>query len=371
MFAMNRNPPTFAPRPTLGDGTLGWGLVGASDAAAQRMIPALRRLPPLDPDGRAVTDSTILGVFSHNEQRAVAFADRHAIPQAYLNLADLLTHPDIQCIYVGNHPRHHSQTVMAALAAGKHVLCEPPLALAVDEAQRVSHTALSHGLVLSVNFRRRADSALLVLRELLAEGVIGDVLGISVTHTGLLPTALQTWRLGEPGGGVLLDRTLHSLDMLRFLTRDDIADIMAVASPPLLGTVVEEDVRTVVTLRRSGVVAATHDSFLIPHTPTGIEVHGSRGTLLARHCWVDEPPSELWLLRNGVSQSIPVPPTDLAVAVAQRFVGAVRGEGTPAAVGADGVYSLAAVLTAAESIRRGQRLPVDANPRAAPDRSLL
>jgi len=368
---MNRTPPDYAPRAVVGDVTLGWGLVGASDAAAHRMIPALRRLPPHDQDGHAVTDSTVLGIFSHNEQRAAAFADRHAIPHAYLNLADLLTHPDIRCIYVGNHPRHHSQTVMAALAAGKHVLCEPPLALAADEAQRVSHTALSQGLVLGVNFRRRVDPALSALREMLAEGVIGDVLSLTVTHTGLLPPALQTWRLAPPAGGVLLDRTLHSLDMLRFLLRDDIADIVAVASPPLLGTVVEEEVRTVVSLRRSGIVATTHDSFLIPHTPTGIEVHGSRGTFVARHCWVDEPPSELWLLRHGGSQSIPVLQTNIALAVAQRFVDAVRGQGAPAAVGADGVYSLAAVLTAAESIRRGQRLPVNVNQRAMPDRSVL
>ena len=72
----------------------------------------------------------------------MAFADRHAIPHAYLNLADLLAHPDIQCIYVGNHPRHHSQTVMAALAAGKHVLCEPPLALDLGRgAARQPHRA--------------------------------------------------------------------------------------------------------------------------------------------------------------------------------------------------------------------------------------
>jgi 1,5-anhydro-D-fructose reductase (1,5-anhydro-D-mannitol-forming) len=368
---MNRTPPGAARRAVMDEGTLGWGIVGASAAAAQQMIPALRRLPPLEQGGRSVTDSIALGVFSHNEHRGRDFADAHAIPHAYLNLTDLLAHPDIRCIYVGNHPRHHAQTVMAALAAGKHVLCEPPLALDVDEAQRASHTALSQGLVLGVNFRRRADPALLALRELLADGAIGDVVGVAVTNTGLLPPSRQTWRLALPAGGVLLDRTLHSLDMLRFLLRDDVAEIFAAGSPPLLGTAVEEDVRTVVTLRRTGIVAATHDSFIVPHAPTSVEVHGSRGTLIVRHCWVDEPPSELWLLRHSAGQAIPLPAADVARDVVRRFVDAVRRQTAPLAGGADGVHSLAAVLTAAESLRRGQRLPVAVNPRVVIDRSAL
>ncbi len=368
---MNPQRPVYAPRAVLGDATLGWGIVGASAAAGQHMVPALRRLPPLPQAGRAVVDSAVLGVFSHSEHRARLFADVQAIPHTYLNLADLLAQPDIHCIYVGNHPRHHAQTVMAALAAGKHVFCEPPLALDVDEAQRVNHTALSQGLVLSVNFRRRAEPALFTLRELIADGSIGDVLSVTVTHVGLLPTARQTWRLAPPAGGVLLDRTLHSLDMLRFLLRDDIADIFAAASPRLLGDAVEEDVRTVVTLRRSGLAAAAHDSFVIPHTPTSVEVHGSRGTLVARHCWVDAPPGELWLLRHGGSEAVPLPPADVALAAAQRFVDAVRVGSAPLAGGADGVHSLAAVLTAAESIRRGQRLPVGGLPRVMVDHSVL
>jgi 1,5-anhydro-D-fructose reductase (1,5-anhydro-D-mannitol-forming) len=368
---MNRRSPAFAPRAGPGDGALGWGIVGASAAAGQVMIPALRRLPPLERDGRAVADGVVLGVFSHDERRGRTFADTHAIPHTYLNLADLLALPEIHCIYVGNHPRHHAQSVMAALAAGKHVLCEPPLALDMDEAQRVNHTALSQGLVLGVNFRRRADPALMTLRALIANGDIGDVLSVAIMNAGLLPTPHHTWRLAQPAGGVLLDRALHSFDMLRFLLRDEIADVLAAAASPLLGDVVEEDVRTTVALRRLGIVAASHDSFVVPHAVTGVEVHGSRGTLVARHCWEDEPASELWLLRHGNSQAVPLPAADGPLEVIQRFVDAVRRRTAPLAGGTDGVAALAVVLTVAESIRRGQRLPVGTLPRTLVDRSVL
>src|SRR5690606_18276270 len=143
------------------------------------------------------------------------------LPYAFVNLADLLAHPDIHCVYISNHPRHHAQTVLAALAAGKHVLCEPPLALSLEDAQTAARTALSRGLVLAVNYARRADPALHTLRQLLADEAIGDLLGGRISNAVMLRPALQTWRLQRAGGGAILDRTLHSADLIRYLTGDE------------------------------------------------------------------------------------------------------------------------------------------------------
>ena len=351
---------------------LGWGLVGASSAAAYHLLPALRSLSPLVEGKRhPTTNSLPLGIFSHSEHRARAFAEIHAVPHAYINLADMLARPDIRCVYVGNHPRHHAQAALAALAAGKHVFCEPPLALTVDEAQTVAHTALSRGLRLAVNYPRRADPAIRTLRELLADHTIGDLLGGRVSHARLLPSPRQTWRLRANGGGVLLDQSLHTIDLLRYLLRDEVSEVYCHSSALLLGDEVEEDVVSQLTWRRSGIVLQTHDSYVVPHAPTSIEFYGSTGTLLARHCFDDDQLSELWLHRHGHVTPIPLQPSVNYEGAIQAFAAAVRGEGAPLAGGADGVAGLSIISAAQESIRRAHHIPVAQPTRTLIDRSLF
>ena len=351
--------------------TLGWGIIGASLIAAQSLIPALRALPAIDNGSRyPVPNSALLGIFSHSEHRARAFADHHAISHTFLNLEDLLAQPAIHCVYVSNHPRHHAQTVLAALAAGKHVLCEPPLALTVNEAQQVAHTALSRGLILGINYPRRADSAIRTLRELIADHTIGVLLGGRVSHTGLLPTNRQSWRLRSQGGGVLLDRTAHTVDLMRFLLRDEVETAYAVSTQQVLGDEVEEDILSIFTFRRTGLSIQTHDSFVVAHMPTSVELYGSTGALVVRHCWRADQPSELWLHRHGQTSPSPVATTDPFFATVQAFVQAVRTHGAPLAGGSDGVNNLAILQAAQLSLGRNQRIPVALPMRPVVDRAL-
>lgn len=373
----SRLPPLPSPE------TLGWGMIGASTIAAESFLPALRSLPTIGSNrisasgnpapNSPVPNSIALGIFSHNDHRARAFADYNAVPHHFPNLADLLAQPSIHCIYVSNHPRHHAQTVLAALAAGKHVFCEPPLALTVDEAEQVAHTALDRGRILAVNYQHRGDVALRTLRELLADHTIGDLIGGRISNTFVLPTTRQSWRLRPQGGGVLIDRTAHTVDMLRFLLRDEIEQAYSASTQQFLGDHVEEDVLSLFTLRRSGIAIQTHDSFVIPPVPISIEFYGNSGTLTAYDCWRNDRPSELWLHRHGQSTRVTAAPEDdknhsFFVSI-QAFVKAVRTQGAPLAGGADGVNNMAILHAATVSLARGQRIPVALPMRRATDRA--
>jgi 1,5-anhydro-D-fructose reductase (1,5-anhydro-D-mannitol-forming) len=288
-------------------------------------------------------------------------------------LADLLAQPSIHCIYVSNHPRHHAQTVLAALAAGKHVFCEPPLALSVEEAEKVAHTALDRGRILATNYPRRGNPALRTLRELLADHTIGDLLGGRISHTGLLPTSRQSWRLRPQGGGVLLDRAAHTVDLLRFLLRDEIGTVYSVSTQQLLGNEVEEDVLSILNMRRSRLMVQTHDSFIVAGTAAAVEFYGSTGTLSVNHCWHTGRPSELWLQRHGQTTLVPTAQaahTSPFLAAVLAFVNAVRTQSAPLAGGADGVNNLAILYAAQTSLDRGQRVPVALPMRRATDRAI-
>lgn len=343
----NHRPSPYAIRPQ----SLGWALIGASAVAESVMVDAIRSQPPLE-DGSAV-GAWIVGIHSHSPLRARRFAERNHIPHATHTLDDLLGRHDVQCAYVGNHPRHHAESVLAALRAGKHVLCEPPLALSAEEAQALMHTAADRGLQLGLNLVRRADPVVRALAEMLSDGALGDLVGARLQNALLLPVAQQTWRLQPVGGGVLFDRSMHSIDLLRFVFSDEIAEVAAATTQRILGFTVEEDVVMTVRLRRSNLLVQVHDSFITPHIPTALEIYGSAAMLYAEHCLDDSRPSRLTLHRNQHSRVVPLQDVNVWQASVAAFCRAVRSEAELLATAQDGIATLTAILAAQQALQRG------------------
>jgi 1,5-anhydro-D-fructose reductase (1,5-anhydro-D-mannitol-forming) len=346
--------------------SIGWGIAGASAVAAARGVAAIRSQPPLAAAARGrgqVAGAWVQAVFSHNPGRARLFADRHAIPHSTAALEEMLARPEIRCIYVANHPRHHAATVAAALQAGKHVLCEPPLAATVEEAESLALMAAGRGLVLAVNHQRRAEPAMRRARALLELGELGDLMGVRAVNAALLPNAQQTWRLQAPWGGVLLDKGAHTFDLLRYLCGERIADVQAVGGLRLLGSEVAEESFCAARLARSRLLVHTHDSFLAHHLPTAVELHGSHATVVVQDAFAHAfrpVRATLLVVRNGSGRAVELDAVEQRVdAFAESVAGvqaAVRGGGLPLATAGDGLASLAAALAAQDALRRGSRV---------------
>jgi 1,5-anhydro-D-fructose reductase (1,5-anhydro-D-mannitol-forming) len=169
----------------------------------------------------------------------------------------------------------------------------------------------------------------------------------------LLPRRMQSWRLRPNGGGVILHGSSHSLDLLRFLLQDEVAELAAVSGQRLLGELVEEDVLTRVRMARSGALFHLHDSFIVPHNRSSIEIYGDIGTLIAYHCLPEEPAGELLLLRNQQLTPLPISAIDPYWQVVYAFQQAVRNNGQPLASGQDGLRSLQLAQAVQESVQKG------------------
>jgi 1,5-anhydro-D-fructose reductase (1,5-anhydro-D-mannitol-forming) len=259
-------------------------------------------------------------------------------------LAALLARPEIQCIYISSLPRLHSEHALAALEAGKHVLCESPLALSREAGQLLVRTAAERGLVLAVNHRLRAEPTLVRMRQFVAEGGIGDVLGATIHNINPLATGQHTWRLKPRGGGVIFDRSIHSLDLLRFLFNDEIASVAALGAEQAWGDGVFDDVVINVRMARRQVLVQVRDSYIVPHARDRVELYGTSGTLIARGAFLPGVTGELELVRHGRIQPIPVSEADPFEQVVQAFGNAVRGDGPPLCPGADALVSLEVAL---------------------------
>lgn len=345
-------------------GVIGWALLGASRVAQQFLIPALRTQPhPSGQPGRS--GAPIIGVYSHSPRGGTAFASHNRLVRAYEYLDELLARNDVNAVYISSQPRHQYALALAALEAGKHVLCETPIALAHSEVAALERAARMHGLLFVPNYAYRGDAALARMAEMVRDYAIGELLGGQIVNCAPLPPDLQTWRLRPDGGGVVLDRTIHDIDLVRWLFADEVDQVAALASRRSLGKDVDDEVVVNLRLRRGGQLVQCHDSFVTPHRFSSVELYGSRGFLRVHHWWSRRQPSELLHVRNDEVEVIPVEGPDHYTATVRAFHLALQNPANGPfrsgflATASDGVRNLQTALAVLESARNGVSVRVE------------
>ena len=169
------------------------GIVGVEPGrswAARAHIPALRALPE---------QFEIAGIANTSLASAQAAAAATGIPRAYADVAAMLADPSIDIVTVAVRVPHHAAVVTAALQAGKHVYCEWPLAIDLAEAEKLAALAKEKGVLAVIGTQAIAAPEVAYLRDLVAQGFIGDVLSTTVFGTG---GPLQ-------GGGAITDKKAY------------------------------------------------------------------------------------------------------------------------------------------------------------------
>jgi 1,5-anhydro-D-fructose reductase (1,5-anhydro-D-mannitol-forming) len=329
---------------------LRWGLIGASTIAREWMAPAISAQP----------DSVVVAVASADTARATRYAQDLGIPRAHASVDDLLSDPEIDVVYISTTNEWHEEQTIAAARAGKHVLCEKPLALSVAGAQRMVDACAAAGVAFGTNHHLRNAATHRAMRDLIASGAIGQPLAARVFHAVYLPQHLQGWRIERPeaGGGVILDITVHDADTLRFVLGDEVEAVTAMTASQGMGKAGLEDAVMGVMRVRNGVIAQFHDAFTARHAYTGFEVHGVEGALYGVDVMTQRPVGTVRLRRSDHEEIIPIDHENLYERSVRHFNAAARGEGAPAATGTDGVRSLAIALAARESAASGQTVVV-------------
>ena len=143
---------------------LRWGILGTGNISAQ-WVGCLRQC----------AGATITAAAARNQDRAQAFADRHGIPTAYHSYAEMVAATDVDIVYVGTVTRLHKEHSLLAIAAGKHVLCEKPLAENAADARDMYAAAAAKGVMLQDAMWTRFFPAVEHARFAIETGVIGDV----------------------------------------------------------------------------------------------------------------------------------------------------------------------------------------------------
>ncbi|KRD49906.1 Gfo/Idh/MocA family oxidoreductase [Ensifer sp. ENS10] len=327
-----------------------WGLIGASTIAREWVIGAIR-----------AAGGEVVSVMSTNAERGAAYAEENGIPKSVTSVAELVGDPDVDAVYVSTTNELHREQTLAAIAAGKHVLCEKPLAMNLNDGCEMVLKACEAGVVLATNHHLRNAAPHRVMREAIAAGRIGRPIAARVFHAVYLPPHLQGWRLDRPeaGGGVILDITVHDVDTLRYVLDDDPIEAVAISHSAGMGKEGLEDGVMGVLHFRSGVIAQFHDAFTTRFADTGLEVHGTEGSLIGRKVMTQRPVGTVTLRNADGETELSLDHRNLYETALSAFHAAVKGEGRPSATGEDGVWSLATGLAVVKAAATGQAVAIE------------
>ncbi len=329
---------------------MNWAFFGASTIAGQYLAGAVR----------ATGGCEVRWVVSGSAERAASFATTHGIAHSGTDLSAALADPAVSAVYISSTNERHYAQAMSAIAAGKHVLCEKPLATGVSDAQNMVRAAERAGVVFATNHHLRSAGSLRAIRQLVASGKVGKVLSVRIFHAVELPVHLRGWRLDNPasGGGVIADLTVHNADTARFLLGEDPVSVVAHMDSTGLGQGVEDSAMSVWAMP-SGAMVFSHESFTHPYAASGVEVHGTQGSILARGVLSQEPAGEIDLITAQGTARVDYDQSALYENVVRNFCAAVAGTALPAATGQDGVKSLQIACAVRDAARSGQRQTVN------------
>ena len=280
----------MSPTSSLGVGMVGYAFMGRAHSQAWRTVDRVFDLP-LRP--------RLAAVCGRDRAATEAAADRLGWAAAETDWRALIARDDVQLIDIAAPGGVHAPIAIAALQAGKHVLCEKPLANTLAEAERMSaaaDAAFPSGARAMVGFNYRRVPALALARRLVEQGRIGTLRHVRAVYLQdwlVDPDSPLTWRMQaeQAGSGALGDLGAHIVDLARFLTGDEIAGVSAVSATfveerPLLdgegaGEVTVDDAVVFSARFASGALGSFEATRYAAGRKNGlrIELNGSSGSL--------------------------------------------------------------------------------------------
>ncbi len=247
-----------------------FGVIGAGGIALRKTIPGMLK----------AKNCRLVAVMDPVDVENVAAT--FGVPRAYTREKDLLADPDVQAVYIASPVRYHLRQVEAAARAGKHILCEKPLARNVEEARRAVAACRKHKVFLQEGYMMKFHGAHQVIKQLVDDGRLGKLVYMRAQLSCWYPPIEGAWRQHprSGGGGALIDMASHLFDLLEYFA-GPIRRVVA-----MIGNLVHpyrsEDASTTLLEFRSGAHATIDCFWCIPDEAcrTRLELYGSRGAVL-------------------------------------------------------------------------------------------
>ena len=318
---------------------LNWGLL--STARINRsVIPGLR----------ASKRSNLLAVASRSQESADTFAKKWKIPRAHGSYEALLADPEIDVIY-NPLPNHmHAEWTIKAVEAGKHVLCEKPIALNVEDVDAIAAAAQKHGRVVAEAFMYRHHPQTLKVQEMVQSGSLGTLRLVRGSFTYTMTREGNIRSNPEMGGGSTWDVGCYPISYMRTVIG---AEPLEVFGWQVIGPTGIDD-SFFGQLRFAEDIYGQFDSSFVMPPHAYMEFVGSEATLIVPKPYKPYQNEKIFLVRNGKTETIKIKGEELYVGEVEDMVDAILLGKKPRISLDDSRANVAAILAFLESANTGE-----------------
>jgi predicted dehydrogenase len=251
---------------------LGWGLIGCGDIARKRIAPALRDLDECD----------LVAVSRARSDQAESFAREFGARKWFASWPELVCDDEIEAVYIATPVHLHAEQTIAAAEAGKHVLCEKPLAMNTSECDRMIQACRANKVKLGVAYYRHFYPVIERIKEIIHTGEIGQPVLAQINAFEYFNPQTdhpRHWLLEKDrsGGGPMFDFGCHRIEVLTNIL-GPIMKVKAMTANVSFGREVEDTATALFQFERgtSGVLSVTHAAREAQDT---LEIFGSRGSI--------------------------------------------------------------------------------------------
>ena len=325
-----------------------WGILGAANIGVRKVIPAMQR----------GVRSRVVAIASRDLAKARAAASELGIPKAYGSYEELLADPEIEAVY-NPLPNHlHVPWTIRAAEAGKHVLCEKPIALSANEARRLLDVRARTGVHIGEAFMVRNHPQWLTVKELVASGRIGELKVVAGHFAYFRRDPDDVRSVPEWGGGGLMDVGCYPITMSRWLFGEEPEAVIGIVDrDPELRV---DRIATGLMRFPSGGQASFTCAMQLVHYQR-MQLHGTQGRIEIQIPFnaPNDRPCRVFVddgreLGDHSAEAIDVPSVDQYTLQGDNFSAAIRGEGTVPVGVEDAIGNMAVIDAIFRSVESGR-----------------
>lgn len=302
-----------------------YGIVGFGRFAEKAIAPAIKRSD----------NSELVAVQNRSLAKAKAAATQCEAPLAFDSVTELVAHSAVDAVFIASPNAHHCEETVLAAKAGKHVLCEKPMAMNVSECERMIEVCRQNGVKLMVGHMARLSPLVQRMRELVRSGAVGRVIRAASDFVYDSRRSTRSWLLDRKlaGGGPTFDVGVHCLDTLRFVLDQEVVSLKGELEPKPTDERTEATSQLLMRFSK-GTVGLVFSSYESPLRESRIEILGTDARLSAIDFTVGERRGELRIERrntggspDSIAESFDIP--NLYVEEIQHFSDCILSDRTP------------------------------------------